>query len=200
VTAIDVPNVDDYCEETRFMTTTHNRSHMWLAALAGAAALVVAACSSPAAPTPAASDTVQAPTIAAPSEAATVAAPTESAGGTAASASTEYPVTIAQYSHGSYLAGEDGKTLYTFKSDTANSGTSACTGDCATMWPPWTLGPNEKAVAGAGVLGALATFARADGKMQVTYNGVPLYYYSGDKKAGDTNGYGVDKMWFVAVP
>ena len=35
------------------------------------------------------------------------------------------------------------------------------------------------------------------GKKQVTIDGVPLYYFSGDTKAGDTNGQGVGGIWFV---
>ena len=53
---------------------------------------------------------------------------------------------------------------------------------------------------GAGVTGALTTFARPDGTMQVAINGFPLYYYSGDTKAGDTTGQGKFGKWFVASP
>ena len=48
--------------------------------------------------------------------------------------------------------------------------------------------------------GALTTFARPDGSMQVAYKGAPLYYYAGDSAAGDTNGQGVGGNWFVAAP
>jgi predicted lipoprotein with Yx(FWY)xxD motif len=35
----------------------------------------------------------------------------------------------------------------------------------------------------------LGTFTRTDnGTLQVTYNGLPLYFYSGDRAPGDTNG------------
>jgi predicted lipoprotein with Yx(FWY)xxD motif len=36
--------------------------------------------------------------------------------------------------------------------------------------------------------------------MQVTYKGAPLYYFSNDTKAGDTNGQGTAGVWFVAAP
>ena len=52
----------------------------------------------------------------------------------------------------------------------------------------------------AGVSGALTTFARPDGSMQLALNGMPLYYYAKDTKAGDTTGEGVGGEWFVARP
>jgi predicted lipoprotein with Yx(FWY)xxD motif len=88
--------------------------------------------------------------------------------------------------------------LYTFKKDTT-PGKSVCNGDCATNWPPL-LAPAGAPTAGAGVTGALATIKRDDGTDQVTYNGVPLYYFAGDSKAGDSSGQGVGNIWFIAAP
>jgi predicted lipoprotein with Yx(FWY)xxD motif len=99
---------------------------------------------------------------------------------------------------GAYLTGDDGRTLYTFKPDSAN--TSACTGACATTWPPFAIATGDTPTAGSGVPGTLTTFARADGSMQVAYNGAPLYYFAGDAKAGETGGQGVGGVWFVAAP
>jgi predicted lipoprotein with Yx(FWY)xxD motif len=36
--------------------------------------------------------------------------------------------------------------------------------------------------------------------MQVTYNGLPLYYYVQDSAAGDANGQGVGGAWYVVNP
>jgi predicted lipoprotein with Yx(FWY)xxD motif len=99
---------------------------------------------------------------------------------------------------GAYLTGKNGRTLYTFKPDSAN--TSTCTGGCASTWPPFTAGPTDTFSAGSGVSGKLTTFARPDGALQVAYNDVPLYYFSNDKAAGDTNGQGIGGKWFVAAP
>jgi len=99
---------------------------------------------------------------------------------------------------GKFLAGEDGKTLYVFKNDAAN--TSKCTAGCAQAWPPFTLDDGEQVKAGPGVSGTLTTFARSDGKMQVAYNGAPLYYFASDAKAGDTMGQGINNVWFAAKP
>jgi predicted lipoprotein with Yx(FWY)xxD motif len=87
------------------------------------------------------------------------------------------------------VAGSNGMTVYTFASDTAGSGKSACSGGCLTRWPAVTVAAGATPTAGNGVSGTLATITRADnGSLQVTYNGLPLYFYAGDKAPGDTNG------------
>ena len=97
---------------------------------------------------------------------------------------------------GAYLTGEDGKTLYIFTVDAPD--TSNCNDACADAWPPFVVEAGETVEAGDGVTGTLATIARADGSMQVTYDHQPLYYYSGDAAAGDTNGQNMNNVWFVA--
>ncbi len=102
------------------------------------------------------------------------------------------PVTIGAASSGKlgpFLTGPDGRTLYTHAGDSMN--TSTCTGSCLTAWPPLTVTAGQHPTAGAGVTGKLGTFARTDGTTQVTYNGLPLYYWQGDAKAGDATGNGV---------
>jgi predicted lipoprotein with Yx(FWY)xxD motif len=158
-----------------------------------AAVLLLAACSSAATPSPSPAPPSAAPPSATASAAASAApSPSSAAGET-------YEVTVATDAKvGKYLAGEDGKTLYVFKKDTAN--TSNCTAGCAQTWPPFTLDDGEKVKAGAGVTGKLTTFARSDGKMQVAYNGAPLYYFASDAKAGDIMGQGIGNVWFAAKP
>lgn len=99
---------------------------------------------------------------------------------------------------GKFLTGKASMTLYTLKSDSTD--TTTCSGACATNWPPFTLGAGDTTVAGSGVTGKLGTFTRPDGTTQVTYAGMPLYYFGGDSAAGDTNGQGVKGVWFVASP
>ena len=89
---------------------------------------------------------------------------------------------------GTVLTGPNGMTLYTHAGDSATS--STCTGGCATAWPPLTT--TGQPTAGAGVTGQLGTLTRADGTTQVTYGGLPLYYWQGDAKAGDMTGDGVN--------
>jgi predicted lipoprotein with Yx(FWY)xxD motif len=170
-----------------------------------ALAMVAAACTSGATTAPVTQTAT--PTAAASSAASASASasagesPSASAGGSpsASAAGEAYEVKVAtDATVGKFLTGEDGKTLYTFKSDTENK--SACTGGCATAWPPFTIAGPDTLKAGDGVTGTLTTFDRGDGTKQVSYNGKPLYYYANDAKAGDVTGQGVGGKWFVAAP
>ena len=109
-----------------------------------------------------------------------------------------YTVNATTTDLGTFLTGEDGKTLYYFANDTA-PGASVCEGDCITNWPLFLLEEDETLEAGEGVTGVLATFPRADGSMQVSYDGRPLYYFAGDAAAGETNGQGRGDVWYVAA-
>ncbi len=99
---------------------------------------------------------------------------------------------------GNILTDENGMTLYTFKND--KPGQSTCTGTCAQTWPPLTIGQGVTPTVGSGVTGKVATLTRQDGALQVTYNGLPLYRYAGDTKAGDANGQGIGGLWYAATP
>jgi predicted lipoprotein with Yx(FWY)xxD motif len=163
--------------------------------------LVLAAACSSAAATPSPT-TAAAPSAAAPSTEA--ASPSEAASpGGSASAET-YEVKVAQATingaSASFLTGEDGKTLYIFKKDTANSGKSACgAGTCSDNWPAFTVEDASQLKADSGVSGKLDVITRDDGTKQVTYNGQPLYYFAGDSAAGATNGAAIPN-WAVANP
>ena len=101
-------------------------------------------------------------------------------------------VAVTESAFGPILTDGDGLTLYRFENDA--EGVSACNGDCATAWPPLPGG----AIAGDGADAALVgTIDRADGTTQTTYNGWPLYYFANDAAPGDTNGQGVNDVWFV---
>ena len=99
---------------------------------------------------------------------------------------------------GTSLVGADGMTLYIFTSDTG--GTSTCYEDCAAAWPPFEVEAGATPEAGDGVTGELGTTERDDGTTQVTYDGMPLYYYASDTEAGDATGEGVGDVWFIASP
>lgn len=99
---------------------------------------------------------------------------------------------------GTYLAATNGMTLYLYTKDTAH--VSNCTGTCATTWPPYTITATQaKSLLGstAGITGAIGTITRANGSIQVTYNNLPLYLYSGDQIVGDAKGQNLDGFVIV---
>ena len=99
---------------------------------------------------------------------------------------------------GTYLIGYNGMTVYVFSKD--GNGTSTCYGSCATTWPPYIVPGGMQLHLESGVNGNAATITRADGTTQVTYNGRPLYFYSGDTTGSDIKGQGVGGVWSIVKP
>lgn len=98
---------------------------------------------------------------------------------------------------GEILVDGNGMTLYMFANDEPN--TVNCTEGCLENWPP--LVTQGSPVLGEGVDPTLVGNAPLpDGRMIVTYNSMPLYYYSGDAAPGDVNGQGVGDVWWVVSP
>lgn len=98
---------------------------------------------------------------------------------------------------GTILVDTKGHTLYLFEADKSTK--STCNGACAAAWPPL-LTSGKPTAGGSAKSGLLGTTKRSDGKIQVTYNGHPLYRYAGDSKPGDTNGEGLNQFgaaWYV---
>jgi len=94
--------------------------------------------------------------------------------------------------------GASGLTLYIFTKDVKDSGESVCTGECLVTWPALTVAAGETPTGGEGVTGALGTITRTDDNtLQVTYNGLPLYFFQGDTAAGQANG--VYEFWEVVA-
>ena len=111
-----------------------------------------------------------------------------------------HPATVGVATEGNLgrvLVDTRGRTLYLFEKDAGTH--STCTGACAAEWPP--LRAAGKPVAGAGLSAAkIGTITRSDGRPEVTYNGHPLYLFTGDRKPGDTNGQGISAFgakWFA---
>jgi len=101
---------------------------------------------------------------------------------------------------GRILVNGQGRTLYLFEKD--RNGKSACSGKCATFWPPLIAAGKPRATAGA-KSSLLGTVRRTDGRLQVTYNHHPLYRFVKDVKQGQTNGQNVDAFgaeWYVLSP
>jgi predicted lipoprotein with Yx(FWY)xxD motif len=134
-------------------------------------------------------------TTAAPTPAATSPAATPTGGSTTAAG---VELKTASSSAGNIVVDAKGMSVYFFTKDTKDSGTSACTGACLTMWPPLTTTSATPTV--EGVTGAVGTITTPDGAKQVTLNGLPLYHYEQDKKPGDILGQGVNDLWYLANP
>ena len=100
--------------------------------------------------------------------------------------------------HGNVLVGANGFTLYTFANDEA--GVSNCADQCAENWPPLTVADANALVTAINLPGVFNNVERADGTLQVAYNGMPLYYWVNDAARGDTTGHNVGDVWFVANP
>ena len=176
-------------------------------------ALVVTACA-PQAATEAPTMTTE-PTVAATEPAATEPSMTETTaaspeatntGAAEATATTGVPVTgeatinVSESTEfGPILVDGEGLSLYLFTNDTQDGESSNCNDECAVEWPP--LLTQGSPVAGEGVDSTLlGTITREDGSMQVTYNGWPLYYFDEDTAPGDTNGQGMEGVWFLVTP
>ena len=100
---------------------------------------------------------------------------------------------------GAIVTGTDGKTLYRFDKDTPNPSVSNCNGKCAMTWPPLLI--NSPQVQASGLdTSLLGTVKRADGTVQLTLHGWPLYYFHLDTQAGDIKGQGIGGTWFAITP
>ena len=143
-----------------------NRLRMLLALLAvAAAAAVLAACSS----------------TATSATGGSTSTPTSSGSPAAAAAATLKTATIGG---ATVLTSANGFTLYSFAPDTPAK--SNCNGTCATNWPP-VKGP----ATASGVTGTFGTIKRADGSVQATFDGHPLYAFAGDTAPGQAKGNGL---------
>ena len=174
----------------------------------GLAALLVAGCASKKSNT-AATNSAPATTAAAagtpaPSAAATSAAAVAPAaasgaavGASAAPAAGPAAVDVKTGPLGSYLTDATGHTLYLYTPDT--SSTSTCYGQCIAFWPPLLTSSAPQAGSGADA-SLLGTTKRTDGTTQVTYKSHPLYFFKGDKSAGDMSGQGKEGTWFLVSP
>ena len=177
-------------------------------------ALLLTACGPAATPSPTAMPTtvVTEPPVATDTAVATeTSAPTEAPvapespvatepGATGVPVTGEATITVANVgTFGSALVDSQGRVLYLFTDDTQNGTASACTGDCATTWPP--VASQGSPQAGDGVdQTKLGTITRDDGTMQVTYNGWPLYYNSADTAPGSATGQGMNGKWYLVSP
>ena len=108
-------------------------------------------------------------------------------------------VTQKSSSYGTYLSDDGGHAVYMFTADRKDM--SKCDGACAKAWPP--MMTSAAPLAGTGVNKALLGTMKRNGGTQVTYAGMPLYYFVGDKAPGTTAGEGIDHFggkWYLVAP
>jgi predicted lipoprotein with Yx(FWY)xxD motif len=157
------------------------RHRWWAGPSLAAAAVVLTACASNSSPTDPATSS-----------------PAASVAGQAHAGARSVAIKKMSTSKGTVLVNPDGLTLYWFAKDTKTH--SHCNGSCATYWPP-VMGT---AVAAAGRLPhGFGTIKRADGRKQATYDGHPLYTYTGDTAAGRVTGNGINAsggLWWAVTP
>ena len=118
----------------------------------------------------------------------------------AAGATPKVTLTVRSTQFGRILFDSRGQALYGFTRDRRGR-PSRCYGACATAWPVhYAKGALR---AGNGVKQSLiGTNRRTDGRLQVTYNGWPLYFYA-HEGIGEVTCQNVDEfggLWLVARP
>lgn len=109
-------------------------------------------------------------------------------------AAADATISLDSTSLGDVIVDAEGMTLYAFTPDSADA--STCNDACADTWPP--VADDGDVTVGEGLdEDLLSTITRADGSKQLAYGDHPLYLFSGDQSAGQTNGQGVGDRWFV---
>lgn len=104
--------------------------------------------------------------------------------------------------YGQHLVDSSGRTLYMFTPDRGQQD-STCYDACAEAWPPLLTDGDPRAAAPRVNEKQLGTIQRRDGSLQVTYGGLPLYYFVKDQRPGDIKGqdvHGFGGEWYLVSP
>jgi predicted lipoprotein with Yx(FWY)xxD motif len=114
----------------------------------------------------------------------------KSSGTTTTAPASAAVVKTANTAKGTILVDSQGKAVYSL----TNAGQPVpCMGACLSVWPPFMLPAGATKATGASGVTGLGT-VMANGGQQVTANGAPLYYFSGDQGPGSTNGDGINSF------
>ncbi|MEO6958093.1 MAG: hypothetical protein ABI137_15230 [Antricoccus sp.] len=95
---------------------------------------------------------------------------------------------------GAAIVDQTGRAIYRYDGDIKESGGSACDENCSAQFPPVHAGSMP---ALTGLTLTLGANAGSDGQQQLTINGLPIYYFSGDTAPGQTGGQAKDRMWWT---
>jgi predicted lipoprotein with Yx(FWY)xxD motif len=168
------------------------RYRRWTPAVLAIPALLLAACGSNTAPSSASGNNNGSSMSTKSSTSSGMTGKSKSGSSGTMSSSTASLIKV-RTSIGPVLADSKGLTLYWYAKDTRMS--SACTGSCATAWPPLT--GTAMAAMGVRLTGKLGAISRTGGIQQATYKGHPLYLYAGDTAPGQVKGNGLGGVWHV---
>ena len=92
-------------------------------------------------------------------------------------------------SYAGVLESTSSRSIYVLSAE--KGGTLHCTGGCASIWPPLLVTSTTTSISlGNGVKGTIGFVARG-AKKQVTFNSYPVYTYTGDNGANQSNGEGI---------
>lgn len=95
-----------------------------------------------------------------------------------------------------FLTDENGMALYTFDKDDVN--VSNCVDGCLDIWPIHSGAINLAKLPQGLDAAKFGSITRTDtAQVQTTYNGLPLYTFANDTKAGDSNGDWVKGVWHL---
>ena len=102
--------------------------------------------------------------------------------------------------YGPILFDQRDRVLYGFTRD-RRGGKSTCYGACAAAWPVYYSKSRVRAVGGV-KQALIGTVRRRDGRLQVTYNGWPLYFYAheGPREVKCQNIDEFGGIWLVMKP
>jgi predicted lipoprotein with Yx(FWY)xxD motif len=90
-------------------------------------------------------------------------------------------VKVKNRAFGDILQSKNRLPLYYWRVEKRAGGKIRCTGECARVWPPLVVkSRNAVKIKLPGVKGKFAVIRRADGRLQVTFRGLPLYAYHDD--------------------
>ncbi|MEU5427262.1 SCO0930 family lipoprotein [Streptomyces olivoreticuli] len=96
---------------------------------------------------------------------------------------------------GRILVDGQGRTLYRFNKDSAWPMKFACNDACLDTWKP--AKPVDRTKVRDIPEKLVSTVTRPDGTQQLAIDCWPVYWFTGDGKAGDVNGQGKQGLWFA---
>lgn len=104
----------------------------------------------------------------------------------------EEPTVVVSQTAPAHLVDASGNALYVLRD---NQDGSKCDAVCESAWPPVVAHASRPTAAPGMPPGMLGALPREGGTLQMTYDGNPLYRYSGDMGQASTAGQGVSDKW-----